>query len=144
MSPSAPPDPEQNDPIWDALGQRPETPIDPYFARRTSQIARDIPRQQSFSAWFFGSKTRQFVGGAAIASVAIMLSASPVPQPASAPSSSPAPVAMTATATIEQGVAAVDYVDYFDEILTTEDPSLLSDDDILALLVDDGSSTLLF
>ncbi len=149
-NPEAPAEPPEDDALWEAMGSVPKVPVDPYFAQRVTRIAADTPRRTPFLAALFGSARGRLAtlatagAAAAVAFVALRdpgTGTSPLQTEFAAHSPAPAEPQETH---FDYRVAAVEYVDYMDQIVAAEDPSLLSDEDILALLLDDGSSALLF
>ena len=140
---------EGHDPLWDALREVPQVPIDPFFSKRVAREAAAIPRKPALARQLFANGWLRFATcSAAAATIVVALGLGFVAlRPAGAPEDAGAAdpkAGSELSAAIEHGMAAVGYVDYFDELVATEDPTLLSDEDIIALIIDDGSSALLF
>ena len=133
---------EAEDPAWDLLRRTPDVDVDPHFAKRVAGEAARTGRPR-LGAWLAGLPPVALAGGAACLVAAAVLAVAAL-LPGDGDPAGPMAEAPGSPDVIEHGVAALDYIDYFDELVATEDPNLLSDADIIALLLDDGSSALLF
>jgi len=130
---------EADCPVWDCLGERPAPEIDSNFASHVAAIAAETPQSRALLGRFLSPALALPATAAACWAIALLPKAA-------------APTDLTpAVAEVDQvgpalgyEIVAVDYIDYIDEIAALETPALLSDADLVDLLVGDGSSGLLF